>query len=126
LSGPLLTARRAPCPERAGRPEINSKDYADEGKSYDEALKAALAPMKGKTLMGAAELSDRAFEEYINKTGDAGFKLEVPDDAKSLIFAKAGLRISSILRARRSSIPFVSRMGNLVDIDDLIKHGPRA
>jgi hypothetical protein len=85
-----LTARRAPCPERAGGPEISSKDYADEGKSYDEALKAALAPMKGKTLLVAPELSDRAFEEYANKTGDAGFKLQVLDDAKSLVLAKAG------------------------------------
>ena len=50
----------------------------------------------------------------------------MPDDAKSLIFAKAGREDFVNLRARRSSIPFVSRMGNLVDIDDLIKHGPRA
>ena len=31
------------------------KDYVGEGKSYDEALKAALAPMKGKTLVGAPD-----------------------------------------------------------------------
>jgi hypothetical protein len=48
-----LTARRALCPERAGGLEINSSDYADEGKSYDEALKAALAPIKGKSPMRA-------------------------------------------------------------------------
>ena len=39
------------------------KDYIGEGKSFDEAIKAALAPMKGKTLVGAPELSDRPFEE---------------------------------------------------------------
>ena len=66
------------------------KDYVGEGKSYDEALKAALAPTKGKTLVGAPELSDRVFEEYVNKTADAGFKLQVLDDAKSLVLAKAG------------------------------------
>ena len=44
------------------------KDYVGEGKGFEEALKAALAPMKGKTLVGAPELSDRAFEEYVNKT----------------------------------------------------------
>src|ERR1700749_1838088 len=33
------------------------KDYVGEGKNYDEALKSALAPMKGKTLVGAPELS---------------------------------------------------------------------
>jgi hypothetical protein len=66
------------------------KDYLAEGKSYEDALKAALAPMKGKTLVGAPELSDRPFEEYLNTTADAGFKLQVLDDAKSLVLAKAG------------------------------------
>jgi hypothetical protein len=46
--------------------------------------------MKGKTLVGAPERSDRAFEEYLNKTADAGFKLQVLDDAKSLVLANAG------------------------------------
>ena len=66
------------------------KEYIAEGMSYEEALKAALAPMKGKTLVGAPELSDRAFEEYLNKTSGAGFTLQVLDDAKSLVLAKAG------------------------------------
>ena len=66
------------------------KDYIAEGKSYEEALKLALAPMAGKTLVGAPELSDRPFEEYLNKASGAGFKLEVLDDAKSLVLAKAG------------------------------------
>ncbi len=48
------------------------KDYVGEGKTFDEALKAALAPMKGKTLVGAPELSDRAFEEYVNQDGRRG------------------------------------------------------
>lgn len=47
------------------------KEYIAEGKSFDEALKASLAPMKGKTLVGAPELSDRPFEEYLNKAGEA-------------------------------------------------------
>ena len=66
------------------------KDYVAEGKPFKEALELAIAPMKGKTLVGAPELSDRAFEEYVNKTSGAGFKLEVVDDAKSLVLAKAG------------------------------------
>ena len=66
------------------------KDYIAEGKSYDEALKLTLAPMAGKTLVGAPELSDRPFEEYLNKASGAGFKLQVLDDAKSLVLAKAG------------------------------------
>jgi hypothetical protein len=101
------------------------KDYVGEGKSYDEALKAALAPMKGKTLVGAPELSDRAFEEYVNKTGDAGFKLQVLDDAKSLVLAKAGRE--DFVNPEGAPIVYTLRQAgwtNLVDIDDLIKHGP--
>jgi hypothetical protein len=101
------------------------KDCVGEGKSYDEALKAALAPMKGKTLVGAPELSDRAFEEYVNKTGDAGFKLQVLDDAKSLVLAKAGRE--DFVNPEGAPIVYTLRQAgwtNLVDIDDLIKHGP--
>ena len=101
------------------------KDYVGEGKSYEEALKAALAPMKGKTLVGAPELSDRAFEEYLNKTADAGFKLQVLDDAKSLVLAKAGRE--DFVNPEGAPIVYTLRQAgwtNLVDIDDLIKHGP--
>ena len=87
------------------------KEYVAEGKSFDDALKAALAPMKGKTLVGAPELSDRAFEEYVNKTSDAGFKLQVLDDAKSLVLAKAGARTSSTPKARRSFTRYARRAG---------------
>jgi hypothetical protein len=101
------------------------KDYVAEGKGFDEALKAALEPMKGKTLVGAPELSDRAFEEYVNKTGDAGFKLQVLDDAKSLVLAKAGRE--DFVNPEGAPIVYTLRQAgwtNLVDIDDLIKHGP--
>jgi ABC-type nitrate/sulfonate/bicarbonate transport system substrate-binding protein len=103
------------------------KDYVGEGKSYDEALKAALASMKGKTLVGAPELSDRAFEEYVNKTADAGFKLQVLDDAKSLVLAKAGRE--DFVNPEGAPIVYTLRQAgwtNLVDIDDLIKHGRAA
>ena len=46
--------------------------------------------MKGKTLVGAPELSDRPSRNIVNKTSGAGFKLQVLDDAKSLVLAKAG------------------------------------
>ncbi len=101
------------------------KDYVAEGKSFDEALKATLAPMKGKTLVGAPELSDRAFEEYVNKTGDAGFKLQVLDDAKSLVLAKAGRE--DFVNPEGAPIVYTLRQAgwtNLVDIGDLIKNGP--
>jgi hypothetical protein len=101
------------------------KEYVAEGKSFDEALKAALAPMKGKTLVGAPELSDRAFEEYLNKTSDAGFKLQVLDDAKSLVLAKSGRE--DFVNPEGAPIVYTLRQAgwtNLVDIDDLIKNGP--
>ena len=101
------------------------KDYLAEGKSYEDALKAALAPMKGKTLVGAPELSDRPFEEYLNTTADAGFKLQVLDDAKSLVLAKAGRE--DFVNPEGAPIVYTLRQAgwtNLVDIGDLIKNGP--
>lgn len=101
------------------------KDYIAEGKSYEEALKAALAPMKGKTLTGAPQLSDRAFEEYLNKTSGAGFKLQVLDDSKALVLAKAG-RLD-FLNPEGAPIVYTLRQAgwtSLVDIGDLIKYGP--
>ena len=91
----------------------------------DEALKAALAPMAGKQLVGAPELSDRAFEEYLNKASGAGFKLQVLDDAKSLVLAKAGRE--DFVNPEGAPIVYTLRQAgwtDLVDIDDLIKHGP--
>ena len=101
------------------------KDYIAEGKSYEEALKAALAPMKGKTLVGAPQLSDRPFEEYVNKTSGAGFKLQVLDDSKSLVLAKAGKE--DFVNPEGAPIVYTLRQAgwtDLVDIGDLIKNGP--
>lgn len=101
------------------------KDYSAEGMGYEPALKAALAPMKGKTLVGAPELSDRAFEEYLNKTSGAGFTLQVLDDAKSLVLAKSGRE--DFVNPEGAPIVYTLRQAgwtDLVDIDDLIKHGP--
>jgi hypothetical protein len=101
------------------------KDYIAEGKSYDEALKLALAPMKGKQLVGAPQLSDRAFEEYLNKASGAGFKLQVLDDAKSLVLAKAGRE--DFVNPEGAPIVYTLRQAgwtDLVDIGDLIKNGP--
>ena len=101
------------------------KDYVAEGKSYEEALKAALAPMKGKVLVGAPELSDRAFEEYLNKTAEAAFTLQVLDDSKSLVLAKAGRE--DFVNPEGAPIVYTLRQAgwtNLVDIGDLIKNGP--
>jgi hypothetical protein len=101
------------------------KEYIAEGMGFEPALKAALAPMKGKTLVGAPELSDRAFEEYLNKISGAGFTLQVLDDAKSLVLAKSGRE--DFVNPEGAPIVYTLRQAgwtNLVDIDDLIKHGP--
>ena len=101
------------------------KEYIADGLSFEDALKAALAPMKGKTLVGAPQLSDRAFEEYLNKTSGAGFKLQVLDDAKSLVLAKSGRE--DFVNPEGAPIVYTLRQAgwtNLVDIDDLIKYGP--
>ena len=66
------------------------KDYIAEGKSFDEAIRAALAPLNGKTLVGAPELSDRPFEEAAAKFAGVQWNLQVLDDPKSLVLAKAG------------------------------------
>ncbi len=101
------------------------KDYTAEGMDYEAALKAALGPMKGKTLVGAPELSDRAFEDYLNKTSGAGFTLQVLDDAKSLVLAKSGRE--DFVNPEGAPIVYTLRQAgwtDLVDIDDLIKQGP--
>ena len=101
------------------------KEYIADGMGFEAALKATLAPMKGKTLVGAPELSDRAFEEYLNKTSGAGFTLQVLDDAKSLVLAKSGRE--DFVNPEGAPIVYTLRQAgwtNLVDIDDLIKHGP--
>lgn len=101
------------------------KDYIAEGRSYEEALKATLAPMKGKVLTGAPQLSDRAFEEYLNKTSGAGFKLQVLDDSKALVLAKSGQL--DFLNPEGAPIVYTLRQAgwtSLVDIGDLIKYGP--
>ena len=109
-------------------PKLNLKtfkDYVAEGMDFDAALKAALAPMGGKQLVGAPELSDRAFEEYLNKTSGAGFSLQVLDDAKSLVLAKSGRE--DFVNPEGAPIVYTLRQAgwtNVVDIDDLIKHGP--
>src|SRR6202035_505446 len=96
-----------------------------EGLSYEAALKAALAPMQGKTLVGAPELSERAFEASLNKTSGRGFSLQVLDDAKSLVLAKSGRE--DFVNPEGAPIVYTLRQAgwtNHIDIGDLIKKRP--
>jgi hypothetical protein len=101
------------------------KDYIKEGKSFDEAIKAAIAPMQGKTLVGAPELSDRPFEEAVSKFAGVTWKLQVLDDSKALVLAK-GDRIDF---ANPEGAPIVYTLmqtgwTDLIDIGDLFNYGP--
>jgi hypothetical protein len=101
------------------------KDYTKEGKSFDEAIKAAIAPMQGKILVGAPELSDRPFEEAVSKFSGVTWQLQVLDDAKALVLAK-GDRID-FANPEGAPIAFTLMQAgwtDLVDIGDLFNYGP--
>ena len=75
--------------------------------------------------MGAPELSDRPFEEAAAKFAGVKWKLQVLDDAKSLVLAKAG-RIDFINPEGAPIVYTLEQAGwtKLLDIGDLYKHGP--
>jgi hypothetical protein len=101
------------------------KDYIGEGKTFDEALKATLAPLAGKTLVGAPELSARPFEEGLASLSGLKWNLQVLDDAKSLVLAKAGRE--DFVNPEGAPITYTLRQAgwtDLVDIGDLVKYGP--
>jgi hypothetical protein len=101
------------------------KDYIKEGKSFDEAIKATIGPMRGKTLVGAPELSDRPFEEAVSKFSGVTWTLQVLDDSKSLVLAKAGRE--DFVNPEGAPIVYTLMQAgwtDLIDIGDLYKYGP--
>lgn len=101
------------------------KDYIKAGKSFDEAIKLALAPLAGKTLVGAPELSDRPFEEAVSKFSGSAWTLQVLDDAKSLVLAKAGRE--DFVNPEGAPIVYTLMQAgwtDLIDIGDLYNYGP--
>jgi ABC-type nitrate/sulfonate/bicarbonate transport system substrate-binding protein len=101
------------------------KDYIAEGMSFDEAIRAAVAPLEGKTLVGSPVLSKRPFEEVVQQFSGVTWNLETMDDAKALVLAKAG-RIDF---ADPEGAPIVYTLlqdgwTDVVDIGDLYEHGP--
>jgi hypothetical protein len=101
------------------------KDYIKEGKSFDEAIKAALKPMEGKTLTGSPVLSKRPFEDIVAQFSGVEWKLELMDDAKALVLAKAG-RISFADPEGAPIVYTLMQAGwtDLIDIGDLYEYGP--
>lgn len=101
------------------------KDYIAEGKSFDDAIKAALAPMEGKTLVGSPVLSKRPFEDAVKEFAGVNFNLDLMDDAKMLVLAKSG-RVDF---ADPEGAPILYTLlqdgwTDLIDIGDLYKYGP--
>ncbi|MBV9757954.1 MAG: hypothetical protein JO047_12940, partial [Alphaproteobacteria bacterium] len=103
------------------------KDYIKDGMNFEQAMHAALAPLEGKTLVGAPELSDRPFEEAASKFAGVHWRLEVLDDAKSLVLAKADRE--DFVNPEGAPIVYTLEQAgwtDLVDIGDLYKYGPGA
>ncbi len=101
------------------------KDYIKQGMNFQQAIYAAIAPMEGKTLVGAPELSDRPFEQAVAKFAGVHWKLQVLDDAKSLVLAKSGRE--DFVNPEGAPIVYTLMQAgwtNLVDIGDLYKYGP--
>jgi NMT1/THI5 like len=101
------------------------KDYIAEGMSFDEAIRAAVAPLEGKTLVGSPVLSKRPFEEVVQEFSGVQWTLETMDDAKALVLAKAG-RIDFVDPEGAPIVYTLLQAGwtDLIDIGDLYEHGP--
>ena len=101
------------------------KDYIAEGMSFEDAITAALAPMDGKTLVGSPVLSKRPFEEAVSAFSGVTWDLDLMDDAKSLVLAKAG-RIDFVNPEGAPIVYTLMKAGwtNLIDVGDLYNHGP--
>jgi hypothetical protein len=101
------------------------KDYIKQGMSFDAAIHAALAPLAGKTLVGAPELSDRPFEAAVGTFAHVQWRLQVLEDAKSLVLAKAGRE--DFVNPEGAPIVYTLEQAgwtDVIDIGDLYKYGP--
>jgi len=101
------------------------KDYIAQGMSFEQAIRQALLPLQGKTLVGAPELSDRPFEEAAAKFAKVQWRLQVLDDSKSLVLAKAGRE--DFVNPEGAPIAYTLEQAgwtDLLDNGDLYKYGP--
>ncbi len=110
------------------RPELKLKtfkEYIAEGLSFEDAIRQALLPLQGKTLVGSPVLSKRPFEEAIQKFANVSWNLDLMDDSKALVLAKSG-RIDFVDPEGAPIVYTLMQAGwtNLVDIGDLYDHGP--
>jgi hypothetical protein len=101
------------------------KDYIAQGMPFEQAIQQALLPLQGKTLVGAPELSDRPFEQAAAKFAKVQWRLQVLDDSKSLVLAKAGRE--DFVNPEGAPIVYTLEQAgwtDLLDNGDLYKYGP--
>lgn len=75
------------------RPGLELKSFAEfkaDGMSFDDALKATMAQLDGKTLVAPPEVSARPFEEGVYALSGYRMRLQALEDPKALVLAKDG------------------------------------
>lgn len=101
------------------------RDYISEGMSFEEAIKAALAPLDGKTLVIPPQLSNRPFTSAATEFSGAKWKVQVLEDSKSLVLAKSG-QIDFINPEGAQVVYSLMQAGwtRVLGIGDLFDHAP--
>lgn len=102
------------------------RDYVGEGKSFDEAIKLALAPINGKTLVGPPDATARPFENTAADLAGVEWSLQALEDSKSVVLAMSG-RADFVHPNGAPIVYSLLKAGwtPLITLDDLLTHGPR-
>jgi hypothetical protein len=101
------------------------KDYIAEGKSFEDAVKAALQPLEGKILITSPDVGHKPFEEAVAKISGVKWTPQILDDAKSLVLAKSG-QIDFVDPAGAPIVYTLKKAGwvPLIEVGDLYKYAP--
>lgn len=101
------------------------KDYIAEGMNFDDAIKAALAPLEGKSLVVPPQLSNRPFTSAAAEFSGHKWDVQVLEDSKSLILAKSG-QIDFINPEGAQVVYSLEQAGwtRILSIGDLYEHAP--
>lgn len=101
------------------------KDYIAQGMSFEAALHAALAPLEGKTLVGPPQVTDRPFEILASRMAKVNWNLQVLDDSKSVVLARAG-REDFVNPDGAPIVYSLEQAGwtDILDVGDMNKYAP--
>jgi ABC-type nitrate/sulfonate/bicarbonate transport system substrate-binding protein len=101
------------------------KQYIAEGMPFEAALHAALAPMQGKTLIGPPQVTDRPFEILASSMAKVNWNLQVLDDSKAVVLARAG-RVDFVNPDGAPIVYSLEKAGwtDILDVGDLNKYAP--